>query len=459
MSAGLLKNKLISIIRELCENRELLDQFVKNPGKDFTRDRKLSLDVMLKMLIGMQGGTIARELFDYKPPTKVTSSAFIQQRDKILPEMLEYILHRFNDVCSESLRYRGYELLACDGSGISIATDDGAPTYVKNGSLEGYNCFHLNTLFDLCNKNYVDVHIEPRPEYNETAAAIRMIERREFNKSIFIGDRGYGALNLMEHINRIKGLDFLIRVKENWITETAALPMEELDTEISFELRTTQTKEDKELYKSGKAKFIAGKSKFGKQKKKTTWDFESPYQMKLRIVRFQISENNYETIATSLNRFEFPLEEIKWLYHMRWGIETAFRELKYAIGTINFHAKKESAVKQELFARLIMYNFSMKIALGTVITKNKQDKMEEKLKEPVERLSKETPKRRKWVYQVNYTYAIHVCREFFRHHSDTPPPDVEAEILSHILPVRPGRKDKRKLIKQKKFVWFLYRVA
>lgn len=440
MLSDRLKNKLISIIRELCENRELLDQFVKNPGKDFTRDRKLSLELMLRMIIGMKGGSIGRELFDYDKAIDATSSAFIQQRDKILPEMLEYIFHQFNDACEElkTKRYKGYRLLACDGSGLSISTDEGAPTYVKNGSLEGYNCFHLNALFDLCNKTYVDAHIEPRPEYNETAAAIRMIERQKFEKAIFIGDRGYGAVNLMEHINRVSGLDFLIRVKESWIAETAALPMEELDTEVSFELRTTQTKEDKELYKSGKAKFIAGKSKFGKQKKKTTWDFESPYQMNVRIVRFQISENNYETIATSLNRFRFPLEEIKRLYHMRWGIETSFRELKYAVGTVNFHAKKESAVKQEIFARLTMYNFCERITLAVVIAKRHG---------------------LKWEYQVNYTYAIHVCREFFRHHSDDEPPAVETEIAKHTLPVRPDRKDKRKLIKQKKFVYFLYRVA
>lgn len=29
--------------------------------------------------------------------------------------------------------------------------------------------------------------------------------------------------------------------------------------------------------------------------------------------------------------------EIKELYHARWGIETAFRELKYGIGLVNLH--------------------------------------------------------------------------------------------------------------------------
>ena len=43
--------------------------------------------------------------------------------------------------------------------------------------------------------------------------------------------------------------------------------MKELDTTITIELRTTQTNEDKLLYEQGKAKWIIGPSKFGKEKK------------------------------------------------------------------------------------------------------------------------------------------------------------------------------------------------
>ena len=46
------------------------------------------------------------------------------------------------------------------------------------------------------------------------------------------------------------------------------------------------------------------------------------------------------------------------LYTKPWGIETSFRELKYAVGLVNFHAKKQEYIIQETFARLIMYNFA-----------------------------------------------------------------------------------------------------
>lgn len=58
---------------------------------------------------------------------------------------------------------------------------------------------------------------------------------------------------------------------------------------------------------------------------------------------------------TNLDRTEFPLEEIKELYNKRWGIETSFRELKYAIGLNALHSKK----KKTYSAGNICKNFAL----------------------------------------------------------------------------------------------------
>lgn len=164
--------------------------------------------------------------------------------------------------------------------------------------------------------------------------------------------------------------------------------------------------------------------------------------MTIRIVRFKIADTgndftDYETIATSLNKKDFSAEEIKKLYHMRWGIETSFRELKYAVGLTRLHTKKTSAAMQEVLARLIMYNFCECITMSIVI---------------------EQKDSRKWTYHVNFTHAIHICKDYFRCR-DPSPPDVVALITREILPVRPGRPDKRKTVQAKTFVWFMYRVS
>jgi hypothetical protein len=437
MSASMLKDTLNNIISEICENPML---FVAHPEKDFTRDRKLPLDVMLKMMLSMKGGAISREIYDYEPKNDVSSAAFVMQRDKILPEMFQYIFREFNERTAQYDKnlYKGYRLLATDGSDVNIAKDNTADTYMVKGD---YNQFHINTLFDVLNKVNLDAEIQPKPQTDERRATINMIHRTKCGKAILTADRGYEGFNFFEHCRR-EGYEYLVRVKNGGIKEISELPMKELDREITVELRTSQTKADKQAYADGTAKYIAGKSKFGKYKKEVTWDFESPFRMTFRVVRFQISTDNhgnpvYETIITSLNRFEFPLSEIKKLYHLRWGIETSYRELKYAVGLVNFHAKKESAILQEIWARLIIYNFCERITLSVII---KQDAG------------------RKWEYQANYTYGIHICKDYFRYHTTDPPPDVERLIEKHILPIREGRADARH-IKPKSVVYFLYRVA
>ena len=49
------------------------------------------------------------------------------------------------------------------------------------------------------------------------------------------------------------------------------------------------------------------------------------------------------------------------------GIETSFRELKYAIGLSCFHSKKMEYIKQEIYARLILYNYCEIITIHVVI--------------------------------------------------------------------------------------------
>lgn len=80
-----------------------------------------------------------------------------------------------------------------------------------------------------------------------------------------------------------------------------------------------------------------------------------------------------------------PPSELKTLYAKRWGIETSFGELKYAAGLVNFHAKKQEYIIQEIYARLTMYNFAEVITSHVVIQRTDI----------------------RLVYQLNFTVAIH----------------------------------------------------
>ena len=200
---------------------------------------------------------------------------------------------------------------------------------------------------------------------------------------------------------------------------------------VHFQLKRKQTKEVKTA--PDKYHFLPMNS---------TFDFldmssRQFYEITLRILRFPISHNTYEYVITNLSPEEFSLDDIKSLYQMRWGIETSFRELKYAIGMSHFHSKKTDFIKQEIWARLILYNFCEAITTRTAMgQRNKQQKH---------------------TYQLNFTRAIHICRFFLTIRKEAPP-DVEFLISRELLPVRPGRSDRRK-VKFQSAVSFLYRVA
>ena len=146
------------------------------------------------------------------------------------------------------------------------------------------------------------------------------------------------------------------------------------------------------------------------------------YPMKFRIIRIRISESLYETIVTNLWDNEFSADDIKMIYRMRWGIETSFRELKYHVGLIAFHSKKKDCVIQEIFASLIMYNFSMLITENILIDDDKHNDFR---------------------YKINYAVAIHICIAFFRC-SDVSPSYLQKLIARNKCPVRPDRNAVRK---------------
>lgn len=105
---------------------------------------------------------------------------------------------------------------------------------------------------------------------------------------------------------RDAGADFLFRVPEYFIKETKSLPEQDCDTEVSFTILTRQTKEAKRLIATGKAKWLSGPSRFGKNIKTVTWFHGSPYLMSLRLVKFKLDNGNYEIICTSLTPDKFP---------------------------------------------------------------------------------------------------------------------------------------------------------
>ncbi len=430
------KSNLWSMIDEM--SMELSD-YVYNPGHDFTRKKKWDFSTMMKFMISMESQSLKNELHKFWGYTAdcPSNASFNQRRGQIRPEAFKSLFDKFTAFYMQKPKlFKGYRLIACDGSDINISRDStDCSTFFPIVDDKGFNQLHLNAMYDLLSKVYTDAIIQPGRKENEEKDFCSLVDRYDSDKkTIFIADRGYESYNTFAHVIENNSY-FLIRgkdIKSNGIISGLKhmLPSSnEFDKTISITLtprRTNEVINNPHIYKS-----------FYNKKVFDYVDSNNPYyKITLRIVRFLISENTYECVVTNLSSKEFSSNEIKELYAKRWGIETSFRELKYAIGLSCFHAKKIDFVMQEIWARLTLYNFCEIIIAHVAISKCN----------------------RKYVYQINFTFAIHVCRYFISKMAEKSPPDIEAIISKELLPIRAGRHDPRKIV-SKHAISFLYRVA
>ena len=412
------------------------------PGKDNTRNRKFPFRKMVSSILAFRGGTLNREIMDFfgLDPNIGTSSAFIQQRAKILPEAFECLFQHFTSKVDENKLYHGLRMLAVDGTDLQIATtpNDQDSYYPGVNGQKAYNLLHINAMYDLLQHTYTDAVIQKSRNSDESGALTDMVDRSTIEKALLLADRNYESYNNLAHIQE-KGWYFLIRIKDNTAGIVSGLILpdnDEYDIPFCIHLTRKQTNSVKQLLKDkNRYKYIPSSTRFDYLPQTSRkHDPTVFYDLSFRIVHFPLSDTTCETIITNLNAEQYPLSEIKRLYAMRWGIETSFRDLKYTLGLLHLHAKKVEFIHQEIFAKLIMYNFCELITQSVVIQQEKK----------------------KYTYKVNFSDAVHVCFEFFL--GKVPPPNVEALLVQYISPIRPGRKDVRKQT-QKPAVSFTYRVA
>lgn len=431
------KLTLWNLIDKMSED---LSQFTVNPNRDFTRKKKWDFPTLIKFIISMESQSLKNELHKYFGYTVdcPTNASFNQRRSQVKSDAFKHLFEEFTATYNNNPSlFKGYRILACDGSDVNIARNPkDEDTYFTQEKAKGFNQLHLNAMYDLLDRIYTDIIIQPARKENEHKAFCDMVDRYiGEEKAIFIVDRGYESYNNLAHVME-KNAFFVFRCKD--INSSGILSgfkqklpdTEEFDTTLSLILTRKWTNEvlnHPEIYRR-----FRNKDSF----EFLDLDEHAYYNMTLRVLRFPISETEYECVITNLPAEDFSAKEIKKLYAMRWGIETSFRELKYAVGLTSFHAKKRQYIIQEIWARLILYNFCEIITAHVSISKCTK----------------------KHTYQINYTFAIHICRYFISKMAEKSPPDVEALIGKEILPVRPGRHDPRKVY-PKKAVSFLYRVA
>ncbi len=446
----MLRNKIQTNVKEV------LQSIVSNKATElssyksmafFSRTRKLPAKTLIHLILNMEGNSLNAEIYNNfpNPKERMTASAFVQQRNKLNSDIFKQILYDFNTTITNPRTMKDLRAYAIDGSDFCTPTNRESKWYIPNHYIrkdgkeaKGTCLLHGNFLYDLLNKQYMDAN-ETR---DEREGAIQLIENiKHPEKTLIIMDRGYSGFNMIEHCNRYGGYYVIRNPLSGTIKEITELPDEPCDIDMEIKV-STKSQQFCDIYGYKKLNVRKGKkSEYSEKTNASQWDFEEKSTVKFRVCKFKINDadsgrEEWEVLITNLAREKFGLREMKRIYWLRWGIETSFRELKYAVGAVNFHSKKDNFILQELYAHLIMFNAASRAA-AEIPPSNSE---------------------RGCIYAVDFKMVVHIVRCYFRHFNHAPPEDMYADMKRYRHMVKSGGHNIRSL-KPKSAVYFTYRVA
>lgn len=409
--------------------------FVKTPERDFTRNGKLPLDEVIRLVLSFSGTSLPCELtnfydFDTHAPSP---SALIQKRKKLRLSAFRFPFETMLDSYPHFRTFKGYRLLATDGSSLNIAKNpQDLETYFPKGWSD-YNQLHLDALYDLENNLYIKAKISAMHHRDERQSLIEFLRELKVNheKIIVIADRGYESYNILAHLEA-ENVKYVIRAKSPKTRISMLYKRIQVnkrgDKRIKLTLTRQQTKKIKEnphfktLRSQCKFDFLPPKSK-------------DVYDLSYRVISIPLEDGTFEYLLTNLSKDEFSAKELKQLYIKRWGIETSFRSLKHTVGLSHLHSKRRDLSEQEIYARLIMYNLSSLISSEMELQKSPT----------------------KYDYHINFKMAVQTCKALLRRNPPTWT-NIEGTLRRHLLPVRKNRKAHRQM-RSISFISFNYRVA
>ena len=103
------KEKLLESIQSLASQKKM---FVLHRDKDFSRNRKLPFETMIKLILELEGNTLDHELRHYYSFSldMPTVSSFVQRRGLISPDAFLYLFHTSHIVVQNKHRKHTYQL-------------------------------------------------------------------------------------------------------------------------------------------------------------------------------------------------------------------------------------------------------------------------------------------------------------------------------------------------------------
>ncbi|MGB5553356.1 MAG: IS4 family transposase [Flavobacteriaceae bacterium] len=338
------REKLSKNIAYELENEEFRSRSKDGPQKVFSRDRKLTLNNLIVLIINFKS-SIQRELDSFFKAVsrsdfkirEVTKSAFTQARAKLSP----WAFQRLNDVASatfyegaEYYLWHGMRVLATDGTRLVLPNH---PSVIEEFGQQKFgpkadsprSLAMGSMLYDVLNQITIDARLAPYAS-SERDLLMQHLDKVKQGDMLLL-DRGYPCFWLL-FLLKAKGIEFCVRLKDNWWLKVKEFTeSDEKERIVTF----TLPKKDR--------KKLAG------------YPDMQDSAITCRLIKIELTNGEKEILCTSLVEQEkYLYSEFDKLYHYRWNEEEAYKLLKSRIEMENFSGKTARSVKQDFHAKVFL---------------------------------------------------------------------------------------------------------
>lgn len=278
---------------------------------------------------------------------KITKGGFCQSRKNLAPEAF---LELNEIICTDFykevdyLAYKEHRLLAVDGSFLNLPNHESIKQEFgsrgmgrgKKKEVNKSMCL-LSMLYDPVNYMTLDVQTGPADD-SELQLLLKHLSKVNKN-DILLLDRGYPSKYLFS-ILKSRDIHFVVRMKSNWW-----LPVKEFaestrqDIEVTLEVPDSDFEKYKVLFP------------------------EMSKAVKCRLVKIKDQQGREQVLCTSLiDKEQHSRIDLSGLYSIRWGIEEGYKMLKARVQVEAFSGKTAIAVKQDIYAKIMMMSLCAALA-------------------------------------------------------------------------------------------------
>lgn len=324
--------------------------------ESFTRRRKMPAGLLVESVIARKGRTLKIELREFARERgmeePISAPGYLKAREKLNPEALLYLArHHAANVYADGDfdTYKGMLLVAIDGSTANVPTTPETVERYGNASSNGkaQATIGISGAFDAVNRQILNLTLN-RGGFDERAQVPAHLEAlpEVVGDAPFalLLDRGYPSFPLIADLVDA-GVPFVVRSQKNFMSAEfrkaeAAGGDFELGAELSGPRMNTMKRTNPEGYEK-----LRGRESIA-----------------VRCVLVDIGGEEPERLITNMSADVLSADELKEVYHLRWGVETCFQMLKDRLQMENMVGTKPVLIEQDIYAAAYLLNVALDMA-------------------------------------------------------------------------------------------------